>query len=95
MIKPIAWFRAAPIGEGFDIIYIYVLPSYRGKGIAKKMISSFIDNFKPKEIMLEVRKSNKAAINLYKSLSFEVISERKSYYKNGEDAWVMKMERKL
>ena len=90
-IKPIAWLNMSPIGEGYDIIHIYVSPTERRKGIAKKMVSDFIEKFKPKSIMLEVRKSNVAAIGLYKNLGFEVISERKNYYQNSEDALVMKI----
>ena len=89
-IKSIAWGHFAPIGDGYDIIHIHVHSDNRRKGIAKKMISDFIRKVKPKAIMLEVRKSNVTAINLYKSLGFIIISKRKGYYKNGEDAWVMR-----
>jgi len=88
--RSIAWAHFAPIGEGYDIIYIYVELEHRGKGFAKRMIGEFVERVRPKEMMLEVRKTNEVAINLYRGMAFEVISERKGYYRDGEDAWVMK-----
>ena len=43
-------------------------------------------------ITLEVRVSNKVAINLYKSCGFNVVATRKRYYENGEDAYLMLKE---
>jgi len=43
---------------------------------------------------LEVRRSNKAAQELYEKFGFNVIVSRKRYYKNPvEDALVMALER--
>lgn len=41
---------------------------------------------------LEVRVSNEVAINLYKSFGYEILSVRKKYYENGEDAYLMYKE---
>ena len=90
---PLAYCHFSPIGDGYDLIYIYVSPGYRRAGIAKKLIENFIKKVKPKSIMLEVRHSNIPAINLYKSLGLQIISERKGYYLNSEDANVMKWSR--
>ena len=87
----IGYAHLKPIGDGYDLINITVLPSHRNQGIAKKMLSRLIAFAKNRPIMLEVRKSNSAAIALYTSLGFKTISERKNYYQN-EDAWVMKNE---
>ena len=40
-------------------------------------------------ITLEVRVSNEIAINLYKSCGFKIVTTRKKYYENGEDAYLM------
>lgn len=46
-----------------------------------------------KELYLEVRKSNDAAINLYKKNGFKIVGERKNFYENPrEDALLMKLE---
>ena len=41
---------------------------------------------------LEVRVSNEVAINLYKSFGYEILTIRKNYYENGEDAYLMYKE---
>ncbi len=43
-------------------------------------------------LMLEVEKSNSAAIELYKSLGYMQISVRMDYYGPGQDAFVMRKE---
>lgn len=45
-----------------------------------------------REVFLEVRASNNAALCLYKGLGFEVLLRRKAYYDNGEDALVMRKD---
>ena len=79
-----------PIGDGYDLIYIGVRKEQRRRGIARKMLDKLISFTSEKPIMLEVRKSNAAAIKLYESAGFKVISEREKYYSDGEDAWIMK-----
>jgi ribosomal-protein-alanine N-acetyltransferase len=64
----------------------------RKKGIGKQLVSYILRYLKDIEIhkiTLEVRKSNTAAINLYKSLGFAIEGVRKNYYKNQEDAYIM------
>lgn len=73
----------------FEILKIGVLEEYRSKGVAQKLL----ENIKEKDIFLEVRESNVAAINFYLKNDFKKISVRKNYYKdNNEDAVIMKME---
>ena len=40
-------------------------------------------------ITLEVRVSNQKAINLYQKHGFKIVSTRKNYYENHEDAYLM------
>ena len=43
-------------------------------------------------VHLEVRRSNQAAIALYRQLGFEQVGERRGYYRdNGEDALLMSL----
>lgn len=73
----------------FEIMKIAVLPEYRNRGVARKLL----EKIKIKDIFLEVRQSNEPAINFYLKNGFEKISTRKNYYKdNDEDAIIMKLE---
>ena len=73
----------------YEILAIATIEEYRNKGIAQELL----DKIKTKDIFLEVRKSNKKAINFYKKNNFKQISIRKGYYSDPtEDAIIMKME---
>jgi ribosomal-protein-alanine N-acetyltransferase len=66
--------------------------SYRGLGFAKQMIHKVVSTAVKKEIkkvVLEVRKSNVAAIQLYQRLNFNITHVRKAFYSDGEDAYQM------
>jgi len=73
----------------YEILAITTVEEYRNKGIAQELL----DKIKTKDIFLEVRESNKKAINFYKKNNFKQISIRKGYYSDPtEDAIIMKME---
>ena len=68
---------------------------FRGKGVAKFLVRKAIQEAQQKEIkrvILEVRKSNEAAIGLYQTLGFTISHVRKAFYSNGEDAYSMALE---
>ncbi|MBQ4032317.1 MAG: GNAT family N-acetyltransferase [Bacilli bacterium] len=76
--------------EVVDIVNIVVDINKRKMGIGKKLVQYVCNAFDDVEsIMLEVRESNEAAINLYKKCGFVEINRRKKYYGN-EDAIIMK-----
>jgi len=79
--------------DEIHILNVAVHPEYRRHGIAKKLIDYTIDHFSKKganTVILEVRTSNIAAINLYEKMGFQVLRTRKRYYTDtGEDALVM------
>ncbi len=68
-------------------------PEHRRKGIGGKLLNRMLEKMKEKgveEVFLEVRPSNKIALKLYETRGFERIGIRKRYYRNGEDAILMK-----
>ena len=74
------------------ILNVAVKKSERRKGYGKTLMQSALDFLKEKgkeNVFLEVRRSNLAAQNLYFSLGFTKIGERKKYYENTEDAFVL------
>lgn len=83
------FYRVADEG---NITNIAVLPDYRRRGIARALLSTFIELAEKEELAfltLEVRKSNEAAIRLYESFGFERVGVRPRYYDNAEDAVLM------
>ena len=73
----------------YEILAIATVEEYRNKGIAQELL----DKIKTKDIFLEVRESNKVAINFYKKNNFKEISIRKNYYSEPtENAIIMKLE---
>lgn len=76
----------------WEIIRIAVDKNYRKQGFADKLIKKAIEKTNL-NLILEVRKSNINAINLYLKNNFKQISIRKNYYKdNNEDALIMLYE---
>ena len=72
-----------------EISYLSVLPSYKRKGLGKKLIHNIIRQCKNdniKKIFLEVSLKNKQALNFYDDFGFETIRIRKKYYRDGSDA---------
>lgn len=72
-----------------------VMRTYRRMGIAEKLMRQALfaltEVYKAKYVSLHVRKSNRAALHLYRdTLTFEVLKVEKSYYQDGEDAYAMK-----
>lgn len=80
------------VGEG-DITNVAVLPDYRRRGLAQRLIAEF-ERLLPddaEDIFLEVRESNVPAIALYEKCGFERLSLRKNFYSRPrENAVVMK-----
>ncbi|KAK2466114.1 hypothetical protein APHAL10511_001756 [Amanita phalloides] len=78
---------------------ISVLRSYRRLGLAKKLMiqsqEAMATVYHAAYVSLHVRKSNRAALNLYKeSLGFGVKGVEKKYYADGEDAYSMHLSLK-
>lgn len=80
--------------EEADITNVAVKEEYRGRHIAKAMLTKLIELGASKGIetfMLEVRESNKKAIGLYMGLGFEAVGIRKNYYQRPvENAVIMR-----
>ncbi|KAJ3849644.1 acyl-CoA N-acyltransferase [Lentinula lateritia] len=74
---------------------ISVLRSYRRLGIAKKLMllsQESMASHRASHVALHVRKSNRAALSLYRdTLGFEVHDIEQKYYADGEDAYAMRL----
>lgn len=80
--------------EVINIVDVFVEEGYRRKGIASKLIDYVFDMYRMRNIrfMLEVRKDNIPALNLYKKYGFKQIYVRRKYYKD-EDGIIMEARR--
>lgn len=79
------------------ITSLSVMRTYRRMGVAERLMRQSLfalcESFDAKYVSLHVRKSNRAALHLYRdTLTFAVTSIEKSYYQDGEDAYAMKKE---
>lgn len=78
-------------GEGY-IANIAVAKNFQGGGFGNVLIKRLIGMAMEKncdEITLEVRVSNEKAIKLYQKFGFEIAAERKGFYCDGENAYIM------
>jgi len=79
-----------------DIHNIAVHADFRRKGIARVLLGKVVQEAERQSItrvMLEVRKSNLPAQQLYDAMGFSTTGIRKGYYSdNGEDALAMTLE---
>ena len=85
----------APGGAEADVLTVGVIPSQRGKGIARQLMALITDWAKQQgsiAMMLEVKVDNTEAIGLYESLGYSTLNTRKDYFGAGLDALVMRLE---
>ena len=85
----------APGGAEADVLTVGVIPSQRGKGIARQLMALITDWAKQQgsiAMMLEVKVDNSEAIGLYESLGYSTLNTRKDYFGAGLDALVMRLE---
>lgn len=74
--------------NALHITSIAVDKAYRRRGIGRKLLNFIFDNYKGKAnfAWLEVRKSNKPAIEFYRKNNFVEKGEMENYYEDGEAA---------
>ena len=85
----IAYWVLQPILDELHILNFCVNPDYHNQGIGKALLSTLTKNATQQamsRILLEVRRSNKAARALYKACNFEFMGTRKNYYPTFEGA---------
>jgi ribosomal-protein-alanine N-acetyltransferase len=81
-------------GGEMDLHTLTVTSGLQGRGLGRWMLARALEigaRRGAETAFLEVRPSNKAALGLYRSLGFEVVSTRAGYYERPrEDAFVLR-----
>jgi [ribosomal protein S18]-alanine N-acetyltransferase len=71
------------------LVSIAVIPESRMKGIGQGLLDHLIERLDSGVLKLEVRRSNGAALGLYRKNGFTQTGVAHSYYTDGEDAILM------
>jgi len=74
------------------IATVGVLPEYRGRGIGRALLEACEQRLELPRVRLNVRLSNRVAIQLYQTSGYERAGLWPSYYQDGEDALIMEKE---
>lgn len=90
-----AFVLARQMMRELELFLIAVDPKEQSKGLGSILMRELLAKAvacQITEVFLEVGELNKKAIALYEKFGFLKIDIRKNYYKNGESAWVMRLE---
>jgi ribosomal-protein-alanine N-acetyltransferase len=86
------------IAEEVHIFRLAVHPGWRRQGIGSRLVSECLQTARCRGVtaaVLEVRRSNREAIALYRKFDFQVVATRPGYYSDSrEDALILKLEMK-
>ncbi|PTY37782.1 ribosomal-protein-alanine N-acetyltransferase [Saccharospirillum sp. MSK14-1] len=75
-----------------SLLHLAVARAYQGRGLARQALKHWLvqlHRLGQQRCILEVRPSNVPALAVYQGLGFTQIGQRRRYYADGEDAWVM------
>ncbi|MET4144886.1 ribosomal-protein-alanine N-acetyltransferase [Arthrobacter sp. UYCo732] len=78
-----------------DVQTIAVVPEFEGRGIGSALLTRLIDEARLRraaDVLLEVREDNPRAQQLYVRFGFEQIHVRRKYYRDGVDAFIMRLQ---
>jgi ribosomal-protein-alanine N-acetyltransferase len=76
-----------------EILDLGVLTSHRRQGVGARLLEAARKSARDSavvELFLEVRRGNQAALALYEGSGFSQVGERKRYYRDGEDALLLR-----
>lgn len=95
--RPWRGFLLAEIGPfSGELLYVHVARGARRSGLGRALLTRLISDLKnipnQEALFLEVRANNLAAQSLYRDLGFVEVGRRPKYYRNGEDALVLKLD---
>jgi len=91
--RPIAFLLAWDVADEVHLIDVGTHPDARRRGAARRLLAQLFEHARTRGarlVLLEVRRSNRAAVRLYESFGFRAVTVRRGYYDGGsEDALEM------
>jgi [ribosomal protein S18]-alanine N-acetyltransferase len=87
--RVLAYLLAWHVEDEVHVLNLATHPDRRRRGLARMLVSALLDFARSKgasRVFLEVRRSNVAAMRLYRAAGFYVLGIRRRYYSDGEDA---------
>ncbi len=79
--------------DSVSIVQFAIHPNLQGKKLGTLLMAHFLDRIERLEeiraITLEVRTHNESAIALYLNNGFNIITTKRKFYENGDDAYYM------
>lgn len=72
----------------YEILNLAVALDFRREGVARSLLRAYLESVKG-SVYLEVRESNAAARNLYKSMGFQEVAVRPGYYESPPETGIV------
>ena len=93
--KIIGYFFSKNVKNEYHILNFALKKNYQHRGYGNFFFNIIINEYiLDGSVFLEVKRSNLPAINFYKKFNFKEIGFKKKYYSDGEDAIIMKLNKK-
>jgi len=93
--RALAFLLAWHVADEVHVLNVATAVAHRRRGLATRLLDevlAFARGASTRLVLLEVRRSNTAAVALYRSRGFYALGLRLRYYANGEDAIEMALE---
>jgi ribosomal-protein-alanine N-acetyltransferase len=92
---PLGFLLAWSVADELHLLELATHPTHRRRGFARTLLTALLGYAREQQkrlVLLEVRRSNLAAIALYESFGFETAGVRRGYYSDtAEDALEMRI----
>jgi ribosomal-protein-alanine N-acetyltransferase len=83
------------VADELHVLDVATHPAHRREGVGRTLVRDILalaKDRRARHLYLEVRRSNVAAITLYRSAGFAAVGVRRRYYSDDEDAIEMSLE---
>ena len=93
--KIIGYFFSKNVKNEYHVLNFALKKNYQHRGYGKLFFNIIINEYiLDGSVFLEVKRSNLTAIHFYKKFNFKEIGFKKKYYSDGEDAIIMRLNKK-